>query len=203
MDTLGWERPHHVAAIAAINLQPLIAVHWSSNITTASEYCVTAKLLLAYLAGVIDSDGSIGIKRSTYAMRVRGDSTVPIYSERVMCRQVTLDAIQLLKDTFGGYLGVTKSYAVNGKPLYSWQVTDLKAVACLRALRPFLRVKAAQADNALALRTVKDASRAARTPFGRGHVGGIHRPEAFGLDMERLFLEAQRLNAVGVHTPIQ
>jgi hypothetical protein len=35
------------------------------------------KLILAYLAGVLDSDGTIGVKRSTYSMRVIGDSAQP------------------------------------------------------------------------------------------------------------------------------
>jgi hypothetical protein len=154
-------------------------------------------LTLAYLAGVIDSDGSIGIKRSTYGMR-HGNGGQPTYSERVMCRQVSPEAVDLLRATFGGYRGTTAASAPRGKPLHSWQVTDLKAVACLQALRPFLLVKAAQADNALALRVVKDASRTARVPFGRGHVGAIVRPEAFSTEMERLFEVAHALNRVGV-----
>lgn len=153
-------------------------------------------IVLAYLAGVIDSDGSIGIKRSTYGMR-HGNGGQPTFSERVMCRQVTPEAIDLLRETFGGYRGITASSTPRGKPLHSWQVTDLKAVACLQALRPFLRVKAAQAENALALRVVKDASRAARVPFGRGHVGGIARPESLSIEMERLLAVAHELNRSG------
>ena len=149
----------------------------------------------AYIAGVIDSDGSIGIRRSTYAMRVRGDSSVPIYSERVMCRQVEPDAIDLIHGLFGGYRGMNAPSGKAGRPLHSWQVTDRKAVALLEAIRPFLRIKAAQADNALALRVVKDASRTARVPLGRGHVGGVVRPEAFGTEMERLYVVAHDLNS--------
>lgn len=32
---------------------------------------------LAYCAGVIDSDGTIGVKRSTYAMRITRDCAAP------------------------------------------------------------------------------------------------------------------------------
>jgi len=154
--------------------------------------------LLAYLAGVIDSDGTIGIKRTTYAMRVRGDSSVPLYSERVAVHQVESHAVDLLKRLFGGYRGIRRPSTVRGKPLHSWQATDLRAVAVLRAIRPYLLIKAAQADNALALRVVKDASRAARTPRGRGHVGSIRRPEALGIEMERLNGIAHDLNRIGI-----
>jgi hypothetical protein len=180
--------------------QPVVAVEWGCNITAAHKGNVMDQLALAYLAGVIDSDGSIGIRRSTYAMRVRGDASVPMYSERVMVRQVEPQAIALLHELFGGYRGITRPGAVRGKPLHSWQATDRKAVAVLEALRPFLLIKAAHADNALALRVVKDASRAARTPFGRKHVGGIRRPEAFGTEMHRLYLVAHELNRVGTDT---
>lgn len=154
--------------------------------------------LLAYLAGIIDADGTIGIKRSTYAMRVRGDASQPIYSERVAVRQVEPDAVDLLHNLFGGYRGVTKPYAIRGRPLQSWQATDLRAVACITAIRPYLRIKTAQADNVIALRAIKEASRIARVPRGRGHVGAVVRPEALSIEMERLYLVAHELNRVGV-----
>jgi hypothetical protein len=87
-----------------------------------------SNLILAYLAGAIDSDGTIGVKRSTYAMRVRGDATQPVFSERVALRQVTPIIPELLRDLFGGSLYMTKPYAERGKPLYSWAATDLRAV---------------------------------------------------------------------------
>ena len=42
-----------------------------------------APTVLAYMAGVLDSDGYIGVHRSDYAMRVRGDAGQVIYSPRV------------------------------------------------------------------------------------------------------------------------
>lgn len=171
-------------------------VDWS-NITTATRDRAM-DTTLAYLAGVIDSDGTIGIKRSTYAMRVRKDAGAPMYSERIAVKQVTPEAIDLLKLTFGGYRFVTKSSLKNGRLLHGWQVTDLAAAKCLTAIRPFLRIKTAQADNCLALRSVKDRSRAERTPFGRGHVGGIARSEGASAEMEGLYVLAHELNAVGL-----
>ncbi len=152
---------------------------------------------LAYMAGIIDADGSIGIKRSTYAQRVRKDATQPVYSERVTVRQVEHHAIELLHEVFGGRLGIHGPSAKRGRPMYEWQVTDLRAHRCLTALRPFLRIKAAQADNALALRRLKDRSRRERVAFGRGHQGASARPAGIGAAMEDLFLVGKRLNSVG------
>lgn len=155
------------------------------------------KEILAYLAGAIDSDGTIGIKRSTYAMRVRKDAEAPVFSERVALRQVTPQIPKLLKTTFGGSIYVTKPSVPKGRPLWSWAATDLRALDCLVALIPFLRVKRKQALNCLALRKVKIESRKAKVPFGRGHAGAAHRPKRLTNRMERLYENAKGLNKVG------
>lgn len=156
------------------------------------------KVELAYLAGAIDSDGTIGVKRSTYAMRVTGDCTAATFSERVALRQVGPEIPTFLRDTFGGSLYITKPSAKNGRPLYSWAVTDMRAAACLKALLPFLRVKRAQAENCLALRAVKNRSKRARVAKGRGHAGSAARPAEFSAAMENHYETAKALNAVGV-----
>lgn len=112
------------------------------------------KLELAYLAGVIDSDGHIGIKRNTYAMRVRGDAGQPIYAERIDIKQVQPQAVELARACFGGWLGITKAYAKFGKPLHSWHCHSAMAGKALAMLLPYLRIKKAQAGNALALRAL-------------------------------------------------
>jgi hypothetical protein len=119
---------------------------------------------LAYLAGVIDSDGYISIKRSTYGMRVRGDCGAPIYSERMGVKQVELPAVALLHATFGGYLGIAPPTAKKGRPLHTWYIHSAAAGRALALLRPYLRIKEAQADNALALRTLITTSRVRRWP---------------------------------------
>lgn len=78
--------------------------------------------VLAYCAGVIDSDGCIGVKRNTYSMRKVGDATQPTYSERVSIKQVEPQAVRLLKDTFGGNLHAPRSR----------QQTQRKGGRCIR-----------------------------------------------------------------------
>lgn len=114
------------------------------------------RVLLAYLAGAIDSDGCITIRRSTYEMRVRGDATNPVYHERVMLKQVTPAIPNLLRETFGGYLRTEKPQTKNSRPLHAWRVSDAQAAEACRLLLPFLRVKKRQAELALELRKTKD-----------------------------------------------
>ena len=156
------------------------------------------KCELAYLAGAIDSDGTIGIKRSTYAMRVRGDAGAPVFSERIALRQVTPVVPEMLKAHFGGSLYITKSSTAGGTPLHSWVATDLRAVECLRALLPYLQIKRDQAINCLELRKVKTKSKKARVARGRGHQGAAPRPVALTDAMESLYSHAKELNAVGI-----
>jgi hypothetical protein len=152
---------------------------------------------LAYCAGVIDSDGTIGVKRSTYAMR-HGNGGQATFSERVCVRQVEPQAVTLLHILFGGTLGVRGASAKKGKPLTEWCVTDQKAARCLVALLPYLRIKRQQAENCLALREVKEESKRQRVAFGRGHAGAAVRPAHLSVSMESHYLRAKELNRVGV-----
>ena len=156
------------------------------------------RTVAAYLAGVFDSDGTIGIKRNTYSMRVVGDSAAPTYSERIHIRQVERPALELLAATFGGNIGVDDPNAKRGRPLFCWGQTDAKAARTLRALLPFLRIKRQQAKNCLALRAVKERSKRARVRRNRGCVGALSRTAAHGHEMERLYLRAKQLNHVGI-----
>lgn len=117
------------------------------------------KELIAYLAGCIDCDGSIGIKRSTYAMRVRGDAHQPVFSERVLFAQVKPDITFILKENFGGSYGIQKPGTMNSKPIYKWWVTDRQAITFIKAILPYLLIKKPQAEILLRLRELKEKPR--------------------------------------------
>ena len=106
---------------------------------------------LAYAAGVIDSDGYIGVHRSDYAMRVRGDAGQAVYAGRVQVKQVTPEAIDMLSALFGGYRGVGRAATTKRRPLYVWSVHSAACGPVLEAVLPYLRIKDAQARNALAV----------------------------------------------------
>ncbi len=106
---------------------------------------------LAYLAGIVDGEGYIGIKRSA---RVKG-SVSPRFCERIQVRMINEEAINLLADTLGGnYYRETMSQR-KGRPLFCWQASDAQAAVILRALLPYLRIKKGNAIAALALRESK------------------------------------------------
>lgn len=152
--------------------------------------------VLAYAAGVIDSDGSIRIRRDTYAMRVLKNTLQATFSECVTIRQLETDAIDLLHAYFGGSrrLIVTRSEVRIRQPLHSLELVDKRAATLLRSILPFLRLKGPQAELCLELRRLKDASRMARFAHGRGHRGGSPRPAAISSQMERVREQVLALN---------
>lgn len=154
--------------------------------------------ILAYCAGVIDSDGTIGVRKSTYTQRRWGWGGL-IYGIRVSVRQVTPEAIDLLHSTFGGCHCLCRPSAPNGRPLWNWSVTHRKAHAFLVFVLPYLRIKKAQAENAIALRTLIEESgkqRTAKNIPGRG--GGVPRAPEISAAMELIYQRGKQLNVVGV-----
>jgi hypothetical protein len=171
----------------------------SSRAETDLEQDSDRIALLAYAAGVIDSDGSIGILRETYAMRVLGTTTQPTFSERVTIRQLEPEAVDLLHRHFGGCRSVVtyrKKNSTKAQPLQSLQLVDRQASRLLCAVLPYLRIKKAQAELCLEMRRLKDESRKARFAYGRGHRGGGKRPDSISLAMEEVRAEIVRLNRV-------
>lgn len=94
---------------------------------------------LAYCAGVIDSDGTIGVRHSNGS-----------YFARVQVKQVTPQAVDLLHKTFAGYRFTTAPQAEGRRPLHGWAVHSRSAGSVLRAVLPFLRIKVEQAENGIA-----------------------------------------------------
>lgn len=104
---------------------------------------------VAYLAGVIDSDGCIRVERLVQ----RKLGSLISYCAMVHVQQVESEAVHLAKDIFGGYIQHPKPPArfPKARPMVRWVAKSRIAVRALTCLRPYLRIKAEQADNAIAL----------------------------------------------------
>lgn len=126
------------------------------------------KELFAYLAGIIDGEGYVGIKRSTWGMRNRTDVKNPIYSERVGIKMSTKEPLDLFKANFGGSLCrdkkiyQSKTGFKTNKVMYVYLATDRIAVKILEATLPYLIIKKRQAKLTLKLRKSKNDPEARR-----------------------------------------
>jgi len=118
---------------------------------------------LAYLAGLIDGEGCLRVKRSQPYRHLTGRIN-PAYSCTMHVRMVDEPAIAFLRDTLGGWGWREKTaHCASGRPLYCWQATDADAERIIRALLPYFRVKRAQAENLLALRALQSERQKHRT----------------------------------------
>ncbi len=147
------------------------------------------KITLAYLAGLVDGEGYVGIKKSH-----RKDSVSPLYHERIQVRMVHEPSIRLLTRTLGGNYYGEKPNAHKGRPLFCWQASDAMACRILRALLPYLVIKRASALTVLGLRKSKENPEAR---IRGGPNARVMRPRVLRT-RERLYLRCKALNRVGI-----
>lgn len=112
----------------------------------------------AYIAGIIDGEGSISIVRRTDEDRFIG---------RIYIGQGVkgLSVLNFIKDRFGGCLYEYKASKATNGSMYRWIATDAKAKKIALKVVPFLLIKREQARILIALQTIK--RRFHRTAAGR------------------------------------
>ena len=136
-------------------------------------------------------------------MRVTGDATQPVFSESVLFAQVKPEITMLLKATFGGSYGIQKPGTPRSKPIYKWHITDKQAIAMVKAILPYLRIKKPQAELLLKLRALKEIPKITSGTFTMRNRWGkvidmprrIVDPKVIQAK-ERLFNEVKSLNAI-------
>lgn len=115
---------------------------------------------LSYCAGVMDSDGHIGVHVNWYRVKTRGDAKQPTYQPRCSVKQIDHEAVQLFHELFGGHCYVdTTNVRGSKRPINVWQVHSAACRRVLEALRPFLRIKTRQADLVLELCDLNQSKR--------------------------------------------
>lgn len=150
---------------------------------------------IAYLAGVVDSDGCIRVER----LRNHGRSADGIsYAAFVAIGQVEPHAVELAHATFGGFvLKVNPTQKKpHARPMFRWTAKSRIASCALDVMRPYLRIKAAQADNAIALaRLVEKLNRDRYVGVIPGRTGPRCRTPQELDQLAAYFNESRRLNS--------
>lgn len=130
---------------------PLPAPMESYRSVTPPQLGWTREESLAYLAGIMDSDGNFRI----YKQRVPG-MRWPHYRINIRCAQVEPSpAIRLLAEIFGGRITKKKARWADHRDLAEWNLHDRAASGAAESLLPHLRVKWVEACLLLELRRVK------------------------------------------------
>ncbi len=108
---------------------------------------------IAYIAGLIDGEGYIGIKRQIN--RANG-SVNHAYTERIQIRMVDEQAIAFIASLLGGNYYKEKQPHKNRRPLYCYQASDRIANTLIKTILPFLKVKREVANTVIQLRPIKE-----------------------------------------------
>jgi hypothetical protein len=127
------------------------------------------KTTLAYLAGIVDGEGYIGIKKSQ-----RKDCVSPSFQERIQVRMTKPEAIRLLACTLGGtYYRERKPQVAGRRRLYLWTASDRTARSIMNALTVIMLRDSKYCAAAMTSRTI---------------------PRHVIAHRERLYRECKRLN---------
>lgn len=115
------------------------------------------------MAGVMDSDGHIGVHVNWYKVRSGrwADSRQPTYQPRCSVKQIDHQAVELFAGHFGGHCYVDNANVRGSRrPINVWQVHSAACRAVLVALAPYLRIKTRQAELAVELCDLNKTPRA-------------------------------------------
>ncbi len=104
---------------------------------------------LAYISGVMDSDGYFGIVKRIQPPK---SGIGPCYYEKCALKQTQPEAVELIYKHFGGHLRIDQPKMKNAKPLHSLQLSNIKANIFIKAIYPYLRIKKVRAKVLLDLR---------------------------------------------------
>lgn len=104
----------------------------------------------AYAAGFFDGEGTVFIAVHRTVKNTRG----PVYNMRVMASQVDPTPLAWLQSIWGGSV-VRRRGDDKRKPDYVWNCFARQAARFLADVRPFLLVKADEADVALEFQAAK------------------------------------------------
>lgn len=115
------------------------------------------KLLYAYMAGIVDGEGSISIISVAKLKR---------HVPRLTISNTNRAMIDLFEQEFGGKVrkriwktSTARSNAKNWKPCFEWTLTAQMAASAVRLLYPYLRIKRRQAQLMLKLAKLKQTYR--------------------------------------------
>ena len=103
---------------------------------------------IAYLAGIVDGEGSIGL-----GVRQRKYVTPTLQISNT--NRILIDWLL----TIGGTAYATKEARPNRKRCWLWRMAGSEARELIRTIRPFLKLKTAQADIVLAILPLKGGQR--------------------------------------------
>jgi len=111
------------------------------------------KTLLSYIAGFVDGEGCITIIKHNTHSKAGGKS--PHYQSAVAIAMTDPRVLEIIQKNFGGSLRKRDKSASwkkkHWKQVYHWSIVAQQAIPFIKAIRPYLILKAEEADIAIEL----------------------------------------------------
>lgn len=102
----------------------------------------------AYIAGIIDGEGTISVNRTNTSSSAKGCKRGYAYRSSVRVGMTDLPILEWLQNTCGiGMICKKKSQSVKHKQSHTWSVWSKEAVELLHQIIPYLHIKHKQARN--------------------------------------------------------
>jgi len=157
---------------------------------------------IAYLAGIVDGEGSIMIRKSTYRSKNKkyGDCVNPSYSPRVGIKNICKNPLLLMKNVFGGHVSKekrlyqSKSGFKRKNLMWIYNAEHRIAYKICEALFPYLMIKREQAKKIFELKRLKGLAHKDRQKDNSRFCGKAYK-KCYIEQFEKLYLEVKKLNA--------
>jgi hypothetical protein len=139
----------------------------------------------AYAAGFVDGEGCISVSRSFTESRARFQ-----YGVQIVVANRDRSVLDWMQATWGGWVVAVAPGSRRGQPCWNWRCpTGFSAKPFLNGIRPWLRIKRAQCDNAVVM---IDLLQRGRRTLGRAPL-----PQAWLEEQEKLYWIQRELNHRG------
>lgn len=156
-------------------------------------YEAPVEMKLAYIAGLVDGEGCILIKRRMPSKA--NHLTSPKYSVCFSIAMTDFEPVQIVAQHFNvEHLITPRTRKAHYKTIYQLDVEHGKAADILSALVPYLIGKKIQAEKALRLATLREVSRKHRTRVNGAKPQGRGLSDEFIAQCEDLYQSLKKIN---------
>lgn len=105
--------------------------------------------MLAYLAGLVDGEGYIGIKKDL----IKSRGLNPVFYERLSIASIDKPTIDMLVDFFKcGKIYWHKPSKLSKRGYWSWEISNKICIFVLKQLYPYIKIKKPEIDIIFQLR---------------------------------------------------
>lgn len=114
---------------------------------------------LAYLAGIVEGEGTIAILKQQGTRGRRG----PLYSLRLIVSNSSEKLMEWLEDNYGG--SVHKVKEKHGRTVYQWVLAPRGAFKLLKKMQPYIIIKSEQVSIAISFQQENTRRHKGRVPI--------------------------------------